>query len=37
MIGNVSTSEARLEKKLDFVYFEIFPRFPVLGGWGVEW
>ena len=35
IIGNVSTSRATRE--LSYVFFEISPRFPVLGGWQTKW
>jgi len=35
VIGNVSTSGATRESS--FVFFEIRPRFPVLGGWQTKW
>lgn len=35
VIGNVSTSVATRER--DYVFFEIRPRFPVLGGWQTKW
>ena len=35
VIGNVSTSVA--SRQTGFVFFEIRPRFPVLGGWQTKW
>ncbi len=35
VIGNVSTSTATREST--YVFFEIRPRFPVLGGWQTKW
>eukprot|EP00826_Nyctotherus_ovalis_P014393 TRINITY_DN14008_c0_g1_i2.p1 TRINITY_DN14008_c0_g1~~TRINITY_DN14008_c0_g1_i2.p1 ORF type:complete len:224 (+),score=64.52 TRINITY_DN14008_c0_g1_i2:22-672(+) len=35
LVGNVSTSTATRESS--YVFFEIRPRFPVLGGWQTKW
>lgn len=35
IIGNVTTSLATREKQ--YVFFEVRPRFPVLGGWKTQW